>query len=138
MASNPSDALIIWNPHSSGALITTEENSRPSRGRWALILDAFQNPSPGRTLDEVYSTLGKVLEKQANRAAYTLGLGPHAVRQKIKVYFGDGEERVRQLELLRNSVPPKLEKHCLKLMKYTLPCVCVSTFGSMLIIVSQR
>ncbi|KAJ7232380.1 hypothetical protein C8J57DRAFT_1533103 [Mycena rebaudengoi] len=105
MASNPSNALIIWNPISSGALVATAESSRPGGGRWALILDALQNPSPGRTMDEVYSTLGK----------------------KIKVHFGDGEERVRQLELLRNSVPPKLEKRWLKLMKYTLPIESANT-----------
>jgi hypothetical protein len=81
------------------------------------------SPSPGRTLDRVYTSLGRVLEKQANRAAFALGLGPHAVAQKIKSCFGEGEERACQLELLRISAPAKLEKRCLKLMKYSLPCV---------------
>ncbi|KAJ7882584.1 hypothetical protein B0H14DRAFT_1466384 [Mycena olivaceomarginata] len=121
MASNPSDALIIWNPHSSGALVTTGETSRPNRGRWALILDAFQNPSPGRTLDEIYSTLGKVLEKQANRAAYALGLGPHAVGRKIKVYLEMVKNGCGNWSSCTTQSPRKLEKHCLKLMKYTLP-----------------
>ncbi|KAF7344971.1 hypothetical protein MVEN_01659800 [Mycena venus] len=118
MAANPTDALILWEPR---ALIQTEDNSRPDGGRWAVILKALSSPSPGRTLDQVYSVLGKILEKQANRAAYTLGLGPHVVAHKITAYFGSGEERVLRLDNLRASIPVKLEKRCLMLAKYTLP-----------------
>jgi hypothetical protein len=71
----------------------------------------------------VYTSLGKALETQANCAAYSIGLGPHVVAQKIKSCFGNGEERAMQLELLLASIPPKLEKWCHKLMKYALPCV---------------
>ncbi|KAF7335480.1 hypothetical protein MVEN_02201500 [Mycena venus] len=92
--------------------------------KWALVVNAFLSPSPGRTLDRVYSSLGSALEKQANRAAYTLGLGPHVVAQKIQTYFENREERVRQLELLRTVASPKLEKQCSRLMKYTLPVQC--------------
>jgi hypothetical protein len=53
-----------------------------------------------------------------------LGFGSHVVAQKIKSHFRKSEERVQHLELLRNSIPDKLEKHCWRLMKYTLPCVC--------------
>jgi hypothetical protein len=74
-------------------------------------------------LDQVYSTLGKALERQANRVAYSLGLGPHVLARKLASYFGNGEERIQRLKLLRTSVPPKLEKQCLKLVKYTLPWV---------------
>ncbi|KAJ6540682.1 hypothetical protein B0H19DRAFT_1269226 [Mycena capillaripes] len=84
-------------------------------------LHALLNPSPGRTLDELYHSLGKAAEKQANRVAYKLGLGPHVVANKIKAYFGDGEERVQRLELLCSMVTPKHEKQCSKLMKYTQP-----------------
>jgi hypothetical protein len=80
-------------------------------------------PPPGRTLDRVYTSLGKVLETKANSVAYSFGLGPHVVAQKIKSYFGNGEERVAQLESLRTSILPKIEKWCCKLMKYALPCV---------------
>ncbi|KAF7344969.1 High osmolarity signaling protein SHO1 [Mycena venus] len=124
MAANPTDALILWDPQ-LGALVKTEDTSTGG-GRWAVILKALSSPSPGRTLDQVYSVLGKILEKQANHAAYTLGLGPHAVAQKITAYFGGGEERVLQLDNLRASVPVKLEKQCLTLAKYTLPTESVN------------
>lgn len=119
----PTSALIPWDPDANQMVLNTPENSRPDSGSWALVLKALLSPSPGRTLDEIYTCLGKVLEKQANRAAYTLGLGPHVVAQKIKSYFGKGEERVQRLELLRTEVPPELKKLCLKVMKYALPCV---------------
>jgi hypothetical protein len=116
------DALIIY---TTDTTITAPEDlqvSRP-RGKWALLLSSLSNPSPGRTLDRVYTSLGKVLETQANRAAYGLGFGPHVVAQKIKSYFGNAKERVQHLELLRSSFPDKLEKNYWRLMKYTLPCV---------------
>jgi hypothetical protein len=118
---NISDALVPWNPPAKGT-VTKTEGTRPEGGRWVLRLNGL-SPSPGRTLDLVYTSLGKVLETQANRAAYSFGLGPHVVAQKIKSCFGNGEERVMQLELLLASIPPKLEKWCHKLMKYALPCV---------------
>jgi hypothetical protein len=62
---------------------------------------------------------------QANRAAYTFGLGPHVVAQKIKSYFGNSEKRVLQLESLHTSTQPKLEKRCYKLMRYALPCAFI-------------
>jgi hypothetical protein len=58
-----------------------------------------------------------------------LGLGPHAEAEKIRSYFGEGEQRVKQLELLRTSTPHKLRKYCLKLMKYTLRCVSYCPAG---------
>ncbi|KAJ6523037.1 hypothetical protein B0H19DRAFT_1244303 [Mycena capillaripes] len=121
-------ALIPWNqPDANKAVAKIDENSRPEGGRWGLVLHALLNPSPGRTLDEVYRSLGKAAEKQANRVAYKLGLGPHVVASKIKASFGNGEERVQQLELLRSLAPPKLEKRCSKVMKYTLPTESGST-----------
>jgi hypothetical protein len=117
-----SDALVPWNPHSTQVATETEEN-HPEGGRWVLMLNGFSSPSLGRTLDRVYTSLGKMLETQANRAAYSFGLGPHVVAQKIKSYFGSGEDRVLQLEFLHTSIPLKLEKWCCKLMKYAIPCV---------------
>jgi hypothetical protein len=114
-----SDALVRWDPNSNRAL----EDTGPDGGRWALMRNGFLSPSPGRTLHRVYTSLGKVLETQANRAAYSFGLGPHIVAQKIKSYFGNSEERVLKLESLCTSSPPKLDKVCHKLMRYALPCV---------------
>jgi hypothetical protein len=121
-----SQALIPWEPVSNNGIVMMQENSHPEGGRWALLLNAFLSPSPGRTLDQVYTAVGKVLETQANCFAYKWGLGPHVIAGKIKSYFGNREHRMQQLELLRTTVPPKLKKQCLKLMKYSLPCVyCV-------------
>ncbi|KAJ6523006.1 hypothetical protein B0H19DRAFT_1085852 [Mycena capillaripes] len=115
-------AVIPWNqPDANKVVAKIDENSRPEGGRWGLVLHTLLNPSPGRTLDEVYQSLGEAAEKQANRVAYKLGLGPHVVANKIRAYFGDSEERVQRLELLRSLVPAKLERRCSKLMKYTQP-----------------
>ncbi|KAJ7280558.1 hypothetical protein C8J57DRAFT_1299570 [Mycena rebaudengoi] len=114
-------ALIPYNPDAKNAVATIPESSRPDGSRWALFLSALSSPSPGRTFDQMYASVGRVIEKQANRAAYTLGLGPHVVAKKIKLHFGNGEERVQRLKSMRTLVPPKLEKWCQKIMKYTLP-----------------
>jgi hypothetical protein len=123
-------ALIPWNqPEANQAVPAIDGNPRPEGRKWALVVHAFLNPCPGRTLDHVYTSLGKVLEKQANRAAYTFGLGPHVVATKIMTYFGSGENRVRRLEVLRISGQPNLKRRCAKLIKYTQPCVCLICLG---------
>ncbi|KAF7370248.1 High osmolarity signaling protein SHO1 [Mycena sanguinolenta] len=114
-------AVIPWNAESNKAVAKIDENVRPEGGKWALLLKAIRSPTSGRTMNQVYTTLGKALETQANRAAYAFGLGPQVVAQKIKACFGTGDETVQRLELLATSVPSKLEKKCLKLMKYALP-----------------
>ncbi|KAJ7804916.1 hypothetical protein B0H14DRAFT_3773251 [Mycena olivaceomarginata] len=92
-----------------------------------LISGAVPQVKSCRTLNQVYTAVGKVLETKANRVAYKFGLGPHAVAGKIKSHFGDAEQRVQQLELLLTTVSPKLKKWCLKLMKYTLPTESANT-----------
>ncbi|KAJ7319285.1 hypothetical protein DFH08DRAFT_390226 [Mycena albidolilacea] len=121
-----SNALVPYYPNSNRDVVKTQEIVGP-QGAWALIRTAVLNPTPGRTLHELYMSVGKAVEKHANRAAHGLGLGPHAVAQKIKSYFGDGEERLQKLGLLRTSIPLKLAKHCEKLMKYTLPTESANT-----------
>ncbi|KAJ7833767.1 hypothetical protein B0H14DRAFT_3710244 [Mycena olivaceomarginata] len=106
-----------WIPPATDGAVMVQENSRPEGGKWALFLNAFLSPSPGRTLDQVYTAAGKVLETQANRIAYKLGLGPHVIAWKIKSYFGDAEQRS----------PPKLKKLCSKLVKYSLPTESANT-----------
>ncbi|KAF8182758.1 hypothetical protein K438DRAFT_1724776 [Mycena galopus ATCC 62051] len=127
--SSSSNALMPWDPHvnTASAVATIPEDSRSEGGRWALVLNAFLSPSPGRTLDRLYTSVGKVLETHVNRAAHTFGLGPHAVAEKIKFYFGDAEDRVQRLELLRMTISPKLAKRCLKLIRYTLPTEAANT-----------
>ncbi|KAJ7800567.1 hypothetical protein B0H14DRAFT_3785074 [Mycena olivaceomarginata] len=122
-----SQALIPWEPVSNNGVVATQENSHPKGKKWALILNAFLSPSPGRTLDQMYTAAGKVLETHANRVAFKLGLGPHVIAGKIKVHFGDGEHRMQQLELLQTTVSKKIEKQCLKLMKYSLPTESANT-----------
>ncbi|KAF8209028.1 ras family-domain-containing protein [Mycena galopus ATCC 62051] len=84
--------------------------------RWAMI----RNPVPGRTLNEVYSVIGQTLETHANRAAHRLGLGPNVVAGKITSFFGAGAERQLCLSALWDEIPEKLERHCFRLMEYTL------------------
>ncbi|KAF7368795.1 hypothetical protein MVEN_00204600 [Mycena venus] len=79
------------------------------------------SPCPGRSLDQLHSALGWIVEKQANCTAHSMGLGPYVVPQKIKLYFGSGQERAQRLEPLRNSIPPKLAKQCRNFVKFTLP-----------------
>ncbi|KAJ7798812.1 hypothetical protein B0H14DRAFT_2617604 [Mycena olivaceomarginata] len=122
-----SQALIPWEPVSNNGVVVTQENSHPERKIWALILNAFLSPLPGHTLNQVYTAAGKVLETHANHVAFKLGLGPHVIAGKIKLHFGDGEHQMQQLELLRTTAPPKLEKRCLKLMKYSLLTESAST-----------
>jgi hypothetical protein len=81
MAAIPADALVLWNPL---PVVRLDESSRPRGGMWAVIRNAILSPSPGRTLDQFYTALDTVLEKQANHAAHALGLGPHIVAEKIK------------------------------------------------------
>jgi hypothetical protein len=109
-------------PYTDG--IPTEVRQSFSK-RWAILV----NPSPGRTLNEVYSTIGQSLEIRANRIADFLGLGPLAVARKITSFFGTGEERHQQLNTLRNEIPVELIEYCSKLMGYTLPYVWLSFFS---------
>ncbi|KAJ7825519.1 hypothetical protein B0H13DRAFT_1918609 [Mycena leptocephala] len=119
-SNNVSNAVILYTDR---AVIEPQDSpvSEPHRN-WALLLGSSLNLSPGRTLDQFYTSSGKILETHANRAAYGLGLGPHVVAQKIRSHFGKGEERVQHLDLLRSSIPDKLEKICWRLMEFTLPC----------------
>ncbi|KAJ7282245.1 hypothetical protein C8J57DRAFT_1499222 [Mycena rebaudengoi] len=91
------------------------ESWRDAEG-WAMI----RNPVPDRTLDEVYSVVGQVLQTHANRAAHRLGLGPNAVAGKITSYFGTGEGRQQRLIALWDEIPENLERYCFRLMEYTL------------------
>ncbi|KAF7347124.1 Serine/threonine protein kinase [Mycena venus] len=122
-------ALIPWNqPGVNKAVATIDENSCLEGGKWAVILHGLLNPCPGRTLDRMYTFLGGVLEKKANEAAYTLGLGPHVVAEKIKSYFGNGDDKLQRLEALSTTtVPSKLEKQCSRLVRYALPTESAST-----------
>ncbi|KAJ6526322.1 hypothetical protein B0H19DRAFT_1385676 [Mycena capillaripes] len=63
-----SNALIPWDANTTRAVARRDEIT-PSQGGWALIRASLLNPTPGRTLGEVYAFVGKALEKRANRAA---------------------------------------------------------------------
>ncbi|KAJ7104902.1 hypothetical protein C8R44DRAFT_987793 [Mycena epipterygia] len=82
---------------------------------------------PGKTLHEIYSTLGDRAEKHANRAAHSLGLGPAAVAERIRIFFGDGSDRESALSQVQDGIPGKLEKACRRLMKYALPAESIGT-----------
>ncbi|KAJ7118138.1 hypothetical protein C8R44DRAFT_923364 [Mycena epipterygia] len=84
-----------------------------------VLAPAFTGP--GKTLHEIYSTLGDRAEKHANRAAHSLGLGPAAVAERIRIFLGNGSQREAALSELRDGVPGKLEKDCRRLVQYALP-----------------
>jgi hypothetical protein len=91
------------------------------QGRRNLIGEPLRVGTLGRTLYEVYSVLGSTAEKHANRAAHSLGMGPHAVTQRIQDFFGDGVGRESKLLELGTMDVRKLEKDCVRLMTYALP-----------------
>lgn len=117
-------ALVPWDPNSQ--VVRSDDHSGKDGERWALTLRGWD----GSAVRRVYTSLGKVVETRANRAAHRFGLGPQAVAEKIKAHFGSGGDRVRQLELLRTSesLLPKLKKKCFKLLKYALPYVLLRPY----------
>ncbi|KAJ6620205.1 hypothetical protein B0H10DRAFT_1102973 [Mycena sp. CBHHK59/15] len=110
-----SASLIVWRSgSSSGAQLLLPQ----SAGQCSVRLPAT---GPGSTLYEIYSSLGVFAETRANRAAHSLGLGPHAVAHRITKFFGDGSEREVKLNEMRGPQCRKLKKDCLNLMEYALP-----------------
>ncbi|KAJ6570389.1 hypothetical protein B0H10DRAFT_1027880 [Mycena sp. CBHHK59/15] len=82
---------------------------------------------PGRTIHELYSSLGHSVEVYANRAAHRLGLGPNALASRIRDFFGDGDGRESKLNALAFCKFPSLEKYCVNLMQYARPSESSST-----------
>ncbi|KAJ6628427.1 hypothetical protein B0H10DRAFT_1940596 [Mycena sp. CBHHK59/15] len=108
---------------SSLALTTVTKTPLAPHAKGILLQNHWSAAGPGRTLNEIYSTLGCSAEKYANRAAHGLGLGPNAVAQRIQTFFGDGYHRELKLKELRDNEFPKLEKDSLKLVDHALPWV---------------
>jgi hypothetical protein len=86
-------------------------------------------PGPGRILNNVYTSVGRVLEDRANRLAHNRGLGPVATTERIEKAFGDSKNaRQAMLGVLYRSSSkpfdrgiPELQSDCQKLMAYALP-----------------
>ncbi|KAJ7111633.1 Rho GTPase activation protein [Mycena crocata] len=99
-----------------------------SRPPGTLVQTTATFSGPGRTLHELYSTLGGTAEKHANRAAHNLGLGSAATSERIRLFFGDGSQRESNLLQLKQESPgKKLEKDCVRLAKYALPIESANT-----------
>ncbi|KAJ7030161.1 hypothetical protein C8F04DRAFT_739166 [Mycena alexandri] len=113
--SSPSTSTMLIVSNSQTKLLVKRAELNTDK-KWAL-----RPFNPGRTLDQMYTVLGHTLEKKANRLAHRMGKGPHVAAQKLEARFGEGEQRLRQLELLRTSTPPKVQDYCSKLLKYTFP-----------------
>ncbi|KAJ7113900.1 hypothetical protein C8R44DRAFT_229320 [Mycena epipterygia] len=115
--------LYLSGGGSGSSLALTPINPLPTSPRPPGVLS--QSPAsftgPGKTVHELYSTLGSKAEKYANRAAHSLGLGPTAVAERIHIFFGDGNQRESALSDLQEGIPRDLEKDCKRLMKYALP-----------------
>jgi hypothetical protein len=83
-----SNALIPYDPNLTRAVAKPEETNR-ARGS-ALIRASLLNHAPGRTLGEVYTFVGKAMEKQANSVAHRLGLGPISlIRESATTFHPD-------------------------------------------------
>ncbi|KAJ7104865.1 hypothetical protein C8R44DRAFT_886895 [Mycena epipterygia] len=108
-------------PGTGDSLALTPTFHLPLLPRSPRVLIPAAFTGPGKTLHEMYSTLGARAEKHANRAAHSLGLGPVAVTERIRIFFGDGGERESALSDLRDRIPRRLQKDCGRLMKYALP-----------------
>ena len=93
---------------------------------------------PGRILYNLYTSIGRYLELNANRMAYLSGLGPIAVTKRIEKQFGDSlvmrQERLDILFCISNATGGgacaqevvsdilQIKKECQKLVhKYALP-----------------
>jgi hypothetical protein len=83
--------------------------------------DPLPRTGPGSTLHMVYSTLGVIADKQANRAAHSFGLGPNAVALRIRNFFGELCEKELKLAEMRRRTCRKLQRDCTQLMEYALP-----------------
>ncbi|KAJ7909013.1 hypothetical protein B0H13DRAFT_2015463 [Mycena leptocephala] len=118
---SPSQALAIRDPSASSALISDPHTRSP------LIRGSSSAAGPGRILNDLYDRLGGTLEKHANRVAHRAGLGPVAITEKIRSYFGENEHRYLRLAELRSKAPPFIEKDCVRLIGYALPNEAIST-----------
>ncbi|KAJ7743352.1 hypothetical protein B0H16DRAFT_1561500, partial [Mycena metata] len=119
--SSPSTSTTLIVSNSQTGLLVKRAQLNFNK-KWAL-----RPFNPGRTLDQLYTIGGHALEKRANRLAYKMGKGPHVPAEKLEAYFGQGEQRLRQLEFLRTSIPPKVQDYCSNIMKYTFPTEAPST-----------
>jgi hypothetical protein len=86
-------------------------------------------PGPGRILNNLYTSVGRVLEDRANRFAHNRGWGPIATTDCIEKAFGDSKDAIQAMlgVLYRSSSKPcdrgipELQRDCRKLMAYALP-----------------
>lgn len=86
-----------------------------------LVIGSSSVPATGRTMNHLYSELGRAVAKRANRLAHGVGWGPRATAEKIQRLFGSGEQRCLRLGELRLQPAVQLEKHCGRIMQYALP-----------------
>jgi hypothetical protein len=112
---SPSQALAIRDPSAPSALISDPHTRSP------LIRGSSSAACPGRILNDLYDRLGETLEKRANRVAHRARLGPAAITEKIRSYFGENEHRYLRLTELRSKASPFIEKDCVRLVGYALP-----------------
>jgi hypothetical protein len=84
-------------------------------------------PGPGRILNKVYTSAGRVLEDRANHLAHKHGLGPIAATNRIQKALGDSAKaRLAMMKVLYRQTGSdrdlqELWGDCHKLMKYARP-----------------
>ncbi|KAF7318782.1 Catabolite degradation [Mycena chlorophos] len=100
-------------PHPRSTL-TTVELSVAIRRPLAIAV-------PGRTLENAYTRVGNVAERQANKLAHAFGMGPLAVHEHIEKLMGMGDEREARLEEINKKPPEKLQRYCNRLLEHAFP-----------------
>ncbi|KAF7318792.1 Catabolite degradation [Mycena chlorophos] len=106
-------ALARTSPHPHSTL-TTVELSVAIRRPLAVAV-------PGRTLENAYTRVGNVAERQANKLAHAFGMGPLAVHEHIEKLMGMGDERDARLEEINKKPPEKLQRYCNRLLEHAFP-----------------
>ena len=121
-----SRALVAFDNSNEGQQLPLATFGPLGTGRQVVSHTTY---GPGRLLNQAYISIGQSIEKQANRLAHNMGLGPIAVTELIEKAFEIApEERQDKLDDLYDRLGStddhdigELQKHCMRLMKYALP-----------------
>ncbi|KAF7318810.1 hypothetical protein HMN09_00216300 [Mycena chlorophos] len=100
-------------PHPRSALTTVELSVAIRRPLTIAV--------PGRTLENAYTRLGNVAERQANKLAHAFGRGPLAAHEHIERFMGVYSACEAKLEEINKKPPEELQRYCSRLLEYAFP-----------------
>src|SRR5882762_1399608 len=126
--SRPLALVHVPQPDNGGG--PNDDNNRlPLIARPDLRIISSNLPGPGRILNKINTSVGRVLEDRANHLGHRQGKGPVGAADRIERAFGDTvKARLAKLELIyrtsrRDYSPSILEirKDCHRLVEYARP-----------------